>query len=228
VRRFLPRRQRLVRLRPPLWDYEVLARPETSDRASFEHIFGGAYELDLPREPRLIIDLGANVGYASVFFALRHPDAHVIAVEPVPANASLARHNVAAVGRVDVVEGGAWPRHARLALTDPGKGYWGMRVTEDDAGDVAAVTIPDLLERAGNDTIDLLKIDIEGAERQLFSGNTDWLANVGTLVLELHDRFVPGCRSALDEAVRRSGVGFDELRRGEDVVLTRKHAPARV
>jgi FkbM family methyltransferase len=210
----------VLKLTVPGSDYRVVARTHGSDRASFEHVFAGAYELELPAEPRLIVDLGANAGYASVFFALRYPTARVIAVEPVPENARLLRKNVARLGRVDVVEAAAWPRPARLALVDPGKGWWGMRVAEAPGGVVAAVTVAELLARAGADSIDVLKVDIEGAEQQLFSENTDWLARVRTLILELHDRFVPGCRAALDAAVRRSGVRFYEAQRGEDVLLS--------
>jgi FkbM family methyltransferase len=217
--RLLRRRERLVELRVPGFDHTVWARPEGSDRASFEHVFDGAYDLDLSEEPRLIVDLGANAGYAAVFFALCYPTARILAVEPVPANAAILRRNAAPFERLDVVEAAAWPHPARLALVDPGKGYWGIRVAPDATGKVTAVTIPELLVRAGRDTIDLLKIDIEGAERQLFGQHTEWLTQVRVLVVELHDRFVPGCRAALAAAVRRSGVHFEEEQRGTDVIL---------
>ena len=198
------------------------ARPDTSDLAAFRQVFGGGYDFALPAQPRLILDLGANVGYASVYFALRHPTARVIAVEPEPSNVVLLRRNVAALPRVDVVEGAAWPRSGRVSLHDPGKGQWGMRVEAAvEAGNVHAVTIAELLERVEADWVDLVKIDIEGSERELFSENTGWLERVGVLVVELHDRFRPGCRSALDDAIARSGVRFRELQSGEDVVLLR-------
>jgi len=216
------RAPKLVRLAVPGTQHSVLARVEGSDLAAFRHVFGGAYELELPQEPRLIFDLGANVGYASVYFALRHPGARVLAVEPVPANAALLRRNVASLPRVEVVEGAAWPRSGRLELADPGKGYWGMRVhAAGDGGAVRAVTIKELLADAGASRVDLIKIDIEGSELELFSENTEWVAGVGMLVLELHDRFRPGCREALDLALARSGVRFRELHRGEDVVFVR-------
>jgi FkbM family methyltransferase len=200
----------------------VWARSETSDLAAFRHVFGGAYDFELPAQPRLILDLGANVGYASVYLALRHPTARVIAVEPEPSNVVLLRRNVAALPRVDVVEGAAWPRSGRVSLQDPGKGQWGMRVQADgETGNVRAVTIAELLERVDVDWIDLVKIDIEGSERELFSENTGWLERVGVLVLELHDRFRPGCRGVLDDAIARSGVRFRELQQGEDVVFLR-------
>lgn len=224
MRRLLRRRPAVLELAVPGSDLRVVARPDGSDLASFEHVFAGAYDVELSNEPRLILDLGANAGYASVFFALRYPQARVLAVEPVPANAAIVRRNVAALEQVEVVEAAVWPRRTTVALHDPGKSYWGMRVFESESGDVQTVTMPELLERAGVDTIDLLKIDIEGAERELFSENTDWLARVRLLVLELHDRFVPGCRAALDEAIRRSGVRFEERSRGEDVLFIRSDA----
>ena len=97
-----------------------------------------------------------------------------------------------------------------------------MRVhSAGDGGAVRAVTVRELLESAGASRVDLIKIDIEGSELELFSENADWVASVGTLVLELHDRFRPGCREALDGALARSGVRFRELHRGEDVVFVR-------
>ena len=97
-----------------------------------------------------------------------------------------------------------------------------MRVhAAGDGGVVRAVTVKELLEHAGASRVDLVKIDIEGSELELFSENTDWVASVGMLVLELHDRFRPGCREALDRALARSGVHFRESHRGEDVVFVR-------
>jgi FkbM family methyltransferase len=215
------RRPPLVRLHVPGTEQSVYARPETSDLAAFRHVFGGAYDFDLPTEPRLVFDLGANVGYASVYFALRYPSARVLAVEPEPSNAALLRRNVAGLPRIEPIEAAAWPSPGRLALADPGKGYWGMRVETSQAGDVKAVTMRELLQRADADWVDLVKIDIEGSELELFSEEADWVNCVGALVLELHDRFRPGCRDALDQAFHRSGVRFREQHRGEDVLFVR-------
>jgi FkbM family methyltransferase len=214
----------LIELSVPQTTHTVYARPETSDLASFEGVFGDAWAVDLPTEPRLVFDLGANVGYTSVYFALRWPGARVVAVEPVPSNVALLRRNVSAFPQIDVVEGGAWPRPGRLAVEDAGKGYWGMRVREArDSGRVRAVTIPELMERAGADWIDFVKIDIEGSELELFSDETEWLGAVGALMLELHDRYRPGCRDAVERAIARSGVAFRALYQGGDVVLIRDH-----
>jgi len=222
LRSLVRRDPKLIVLDVPGFEYSVSARPGTSDAAAFEQVFGGAYALDLPVEPRLILDLGANVGYASVDLALRYPTARVVAVEPEPSNAALLRRNVAALGRVVVVEAAVWPRTGTVALEDPGKGKWGMRVRAGGpAGVVRAVTIPELLVDAGAEWADLVKIDIEGSELDLFSAETGWLTQVGALVIELHDRFRPGCENAVERAIVQSGVPFRKLRYGADVLYVR-------
>jgi FkbM family methyltransferase len=214
-------RERLVPIPVPDSDVSVYARTGTSDRASFEGVFNGEHEYALPTEARLILDLGANAGYAAVLYALRHPGAHVVAVEPEPSNVRLIRQNVKGLD-VDVVPAAVWPHAGEVALEDPGKGRWGFRVREEPGGRaVPAVTVPQLLERAGAAFADLVKIDIEGAELELFSEGTEWLDRVGVVAVELHDDFRPGCRAALDGALSRANVAFHEERMGVAVVLTR-------
>jgi hypothetical protein len=77
-----------------------------------------------------------------------------------------------------------------------------------------------LLGRSGFPRIDVLKVDIEGAELELFTGPTDWLASVDCVVVETHDRFRPGSDAAVREAL---AADFVELpRSGENLVFRRK------
>ena len=200
-------RDELVELAPEGVDRTVLARVGTSDLAAFEEVFAGTFVVDLPWEPSVIFDLGANVGYASVLLSHSHPDARIVAVEPEPSNVRILRRNVEGLP-VDVVAGAVWPRPGTLALHDPGKGRWGFRVHEG-GGDVAAVTVPELMERAETDFVDLVKLDVEGAELELFSGDTAWLDQVGALTIELHDRYAPGCRAAVEAALERASGEFE-------------------
>jgi FkbM family methyltransferase len=224
-----PAEDTLVTLTSPSWRVPVVARSGTSDLAAFRYVSAGAYELELPHPPRLIIDLGANVGFASVDFASRYPGSTVLAVEPHPDNVTLLRRNVRSLSQVDVIEGAAWPHPGQLVLEDPGKGFWGFRVSEPsgEGGAVPAVTIPQLLARAGAESIDLLKVDIEGSEVELFSEDTEWLGHVRVVAIELHDRFRPGCRAAVDAALWRTGATFHEQSRDELTVFSRADVVAR-
>ena len=119
----------------------------------------------------------------------------------------LAWLNAPLVSRlVQVVEGAVWWEPTTLALDDHGDKS-GIQVRAGEGGGVRALTIPEL---AGKQKIDILKLDVEGAEKELFEHDPAWLANVGVLMIELHDRFKPGCSKALYSALVRHD--FRELR----------------
>jgi hypothetical protein len=68
------------------------------------------------------------------------------------------------------------------------------------------------------DYIDILKVDIEGAEKEIFSGSPSWINHVGVLIVELHDRLKAGCSRSFFNATN----SFDhEWYQYENVVLAR-------
>jgi hypothetical protein len=83
---------------------------------------------------------------------------------------------------------------------------------------VTAVTLTDVMRDHGLEKIDLLKLDIEGCEKEIFENSDPWIENVQAICLELHDRFKAGCSRAFYKAVDDFPI---ELRRGEDVLVTR-------
>jgi FkbM family methyltransferase len=174
-------------------DFPVRARPQTSDIFAFYQIlvFDEYRCLSKLRSPRLIVDLGANVGYSSAYFLSQFKTCSVIAVEPDPANFAELQKNVAPYGsRVTTHQAAVWPRRERLDLDYEGQGAeWAVRVKPSADGAVETVTIPELLRRSHHDRISLLKIDIEGAEIELFkSGTEEWLDKVDNIVIELHGK----------------------------------------
>ncbi len=171
--------------------FPVQARPRTSDIGVFAQIFFfNEYRcLAGLRNPELILDLGANVGYSSAYFLSRFKDCSVIAVEPDPANFVELQKNLAPFGgRVKTVQAAVWPHSGRMDLEHPGEGEeWGVRVRPSEKGAVRAVSIPELLAFAPQGRISLLKVDIEGSEIDLFrSDYEDWLHRVDNIVIEIH------------------------------------------
>jgi FkbM family methyltransferase len=202
-------------------------RPRTSDRYVFEQIFlDDDYALHTDLRPRFIIDGGANIGYASIYFANRYPDADIVAIEPNSANFAILCENVRKYPRIQPLRAGIWNKRGILAVDDS-LGSWGgtvsevFRKTENNSTDFAdALTLDDIRIRSGNERIDLLKLDIEGAERELFLAPCrSWLALTNVIIIELHDRIKPGCSEALEHAIR--GDHFVRSNRGENVVLVR-------
>jgi FkbM family methyltransferase len=182
----------------------------SSDEHVFDQLFvWREYSLvgDRLADQRVILDLGANVGYASAYFATRYPDARILAVEPDPANYQRCVKNLAPYGnRVRILQGAVWSRCARLALSRGSYGdgrEWATQVTEAAAvsdADVDAWDIPRLIDILQEKSVDLVKIDIEGSEAELFSSNTArWLPRVRNICIELHDE---RCREIFFRALR--------------------------
>ncbi len=153
----------------------------------------------------VVVDVGANIGFTSLYFASRYGARLVVAVEPDPDNATLLRRNLAQNGiEAVVLESAVGPddRVARFArTTDSNLG----RVA--DAGiAVEMLSMASILERIGDAEIDMLKIDIEGGEGALFdAADLSWLRRVRAMMIEFHPEVVD--RAAIVEII--TGYGFD-------------------
>jgi FkbM family methyltransferase len=158
--------------------------------------------------PEFVIDAGAHVGCSAMYFALRYPRARIIAVEAERRNFEMLRNNMRNLQNVSCVNAAVWGSHASLTLSGPAEDSWAFRVESAGAGgpggtyEVPCVTIDDLLALSANGGIDLLKLDIEGAELDVFSADcSQWLSRTRAIMIELHDRFQPGCTEAFERAI---------------------------
>jgi len=176
----------------------IVLRHGTTDPDVFWQIFvEQQYEFPWapPKRVDLVVDAGANAGYSTLFLLRHYPDARVVAVEPDPDNAALARRNVAAYGdRCAVVTAALWDEDgvAQLLRGVPGdRTEWGREVQPlaADAEDVVeALTLPSLLQRVGAPLPDVVKMDIEGAELRVLrcAANRDLLKSAEIVAIELH------------------------------------------
>ena len=199
--------------------HPVVARFGSSDLEVFHQIFVQQEYSCVTNSTDIcaVLDLGANVGYSSAWFAAEFPDAVVVAVEPDPANAILARRNLLPFGnRVTVIEAAAWTANVELVLDRSFRDgrEWAVTVRHARAGELSGVkafTIPSLMKLSGISRIDILKMDVEGAEERLFrQGAEAWLPSVRNLLVELHDEV---CEAACRHALAPFGVGA--MRSGE-------------
>jgi FkbM family methyltransferase len=106
---------------------------------------------------------------------------------------------------VTLLQTALWPRPGRLIISDHYHQAWADSVkepTDQTVGDVRAISVNDIFGKLGVDRIDLLKLDIQGSERELFSADSiTWLDRVGFIVAELHDRLRAGCAKAFYSAL---------------------------
>ncbi|HQP09810.1 MAG TPA: FkbM family methyltransferase, partial [Candidatus Omnitrophota bacterium] len=180
-------------------------------------------------DPRAIIDCGADIGSTARYYLRRYPRAHLIAIEPDPQSFALLQKNLAFYReRVDLFNKAVWPDRAEVALEYKGyrgKSSWKTFVRDAREQDerVTTVTIGDIVRQFGLQSIDILKINIEGSERFLFSENyRSWLDITKNIVIDLHDRFWPGCSDIFFRAL--SDYNY-ELERRNNIALCRNISP---
>ncbi|HEY8519435.1 MAG TPA: FkbM family methyltransferase [Gammaproteobacteria bacterium] len=211
-----------MQLELPGIPHPVLVRAGGKDIHCFWQVFGnGDCEVDLPEAPRTIVDGGAHIGLASIYLANKYPNATIVALEPDEANYRLAQRNLRHYPQVHLVRGGLWHRDALLTIDNPEAESWAFRVREvrDAAeGGIVGRSLDSLLEELGLPHADLVKLDIEGAEAEIFArGAPRWLHRVTGLIIELHGR---RAEAAVHRATRR--LGLARSRRGEKVIFIRE------
>lgn len=131
--------------------------------------------------PRTILDVGANIGELSIYFARRLPEARVIAFEPAPENLAQFRANLALqdppLANLELMTEAVSDRTGSIAFT---VGASDLNTTMVEANlqrlkagrqvsvvEVPTDTLDNLCARLGVDGIDFLKIDTEGGEPRL-------------------------------------------------------------
>jgi len=136
----------------------------------------------------VVVDLGANIGITSLFLADLYEPSRLICVEPSTDNCALLRKNLSGLRQnVDIVHG-AISNETGLVTFDNTAETWGGRISNSGER-VPSLTMMDLVEHYNLERIDILKIDIEGAERLLFQSNLNWLKRVNNIAIEIHDGF---------------------------------------
>ena len=195
IREFRP----VIRVRLLLLDTTVYVRAGTSDYDVLKQIFIEHQYKPLDHLPgvRTIIDCGANVGYSSIYFLERFPDARIVAVEPDPDNVVLCRLNLAPYGdRALVLASALWSHSETLGIQRGVYGdgrEWATQVRplalsrDNSLGEIEGTDVPALLSLCDDGQADIMKIDIERAESVVFQGPAEWLKNIGNIAIELHD-----------------------------------------
>jgi FkbM family methyltransferase len=142
----------------------------------------------------LIIDCGANIGASVTWFSARYPEAHIIAIEPAAENFALLRRNCAGLD-VDLRLAGISSTDGRAFLDNSGGSHMGFRTTYEHRGtEVDLISVGSLLASKPSTAYApfLLKVDIEGAEKDLFDRDTDPINRFPLIILEPHDWLMPG------------------------------------
>jgi FkbM family methyltransferase len=198
----------VVKLIVPFLPHPVYLRHELGDLLILREAFSDRVhhnEFLMRREVRVVVDAGASIGLAAILFANLFPAAHIVCLEPHPVNFELLRMNTAPYPNIIPVWAGVWNSHAPLRILNadgPTYGYRTAVAVEGSDGSIPGMSVPELIESIGEDRISLLKVDIEGAESEVFSeGTTSWLSKVDAIMIELHEHLSPGCSQSFYRAL---------------------------
>ncbi|HEY6412363.1 MAG TPA: FkbM family methyltransferase [Edaphobacter sp.] len=159
---------------------------------SYQQILAGG------RKP-LIVDCGSNIGSSVLWFTVRYPEAHVLAVEPAPDNFAFLTKNCAGLD-VDLRQAGISGTNGISHLVDCGMGGSTYQTSAEGNGpEIAMLAIGPLLTEklASNYVPFILKIDVEGAESTLFDGDCSALNQFPLIIMEPHDWLLPGQHSSV-------------------------------
>lgn len=213
--------EELVEYKLPNYPHPLFLRTGSSDEPTFRQVFMNIrYEIDLPFTPKTIIDGGSNIGYASVFYGQKFPNAQILAIEPDDSNFNMVQKNTQNYTNITCLQSAIWGKTTYLKIKNPNTEKWAFEVieaTHNEDGSFKAFSISDLIEKMGWDSVDFLKLDIEGSEMNVFqSGYESWLPKTKLLIIELHERMQPGCTQVFENAMAR--YNFKKSISGENLV----------
>lgn len=172
----------------------------------FQIFLAEEYKLPFRLSPDFIVDCGANIGLSAVYYAHTFPNAKIIAIEPDKKNFNFLLKNTAPYKNVTCLNKAVWSHTTHMEMVDLGTGNWSLQTSEvvlPGSNTIEAIGISQILKDYGQQTIDILKIDIEGAEKTLFTHNySEWLSKTKVIAIELHD--------SIDDAI--TGIFYNALK----------------
>lgn len=203
---------------------QYFLRTSGSDAAVFHEIYLKGEYASLLRllalnkiKVRTVADIGANIGLAGRYFYRHLQPERMICLEPFAANAAVCQKNLEGCKGVALLNKAVWRTtvaalHLHRHFRDGQD--WSIAASESDGslrvGKAEAITLHQLMQLPGFESIDLLKVDIEGGEQEIFApdADTSFLENVKVVCVELHMEMIGYER--IFETFRRHGFVLTE------------------
>jgi FkbM family methyltransferase len=170
-------------------------------------IFGeDLYYVELPKKDPLIFDVGAHIGLATLYFNMLYPKAKIVAVEPHPKAIEVLRRNIELnrLEDVEVVEAAIAGEEGKRSFFVDVDGEW-LSSSSFAAGAwngaqkntemvVKTILLGDLIE----DRVDLLKLDVEGAEEEVLMSLGEKLRKIDRILFEYHPQKKGSAKKIVD------------------------------
>jgi FkbM family methyltransferase len=200
----------------------IYLRNNSTDYNTFSQIFySEEYNFSFVGAPKVIVDCGANIGLSAVYFKNRFPDAKIIAIEPDNGNFEFLLKNTECYPDIICIKAGIWSFSTNLEIVDLNVGEWGYMVKPVEfstESTIEGISLKEIIESYNLEYIDILKVDIEGSEKELFeAGQDEWLPYINTLIVETHDRFKKGTAKSIFKALIKYDFNFST--KGENLLF---------
>ena len=181
--------------------HDIFYRPGTSDPLAINQVLlrrGGKaeYYLPLALEPKVILDIGSNIGTSVLFFHEQFPSAKIYGFEPHPETFRILQANVGSIPSVEVFNYALGATDARISVAFDGIDFSGFVAKPGSANPRGAATTTDcevkhageVMKNLGLTRADLIKIDCEGAEYDVLTAlPEEMLRECKWIVGEMHD-----------------------------------------
>lgn len=168
-----------------------------------EHDYSLPYTID---KPQFIIDAGANIGLTALLFNQQYPLAKILAIEPENSNFKILLKNTESIRSIIPLQKGLWSKDVNLVIKNPENEKWSFitnEVENNEPHDIIGISVDSLLKEFEIETIDIFKIDIEGAEKEIFSKNIEnWIKKTKWIVIEIHGE---ECKFVFENAMKTYG-----------------------
>jgi FkbM family methyltransferase len=205
---------------------QVFGRNEYAigDRHLEERIWTRYSDIVKARQTPVVVDAGANIGLASLWFANQYPKAKIVCIEPDPDNFRILKENLAASDAFVTLNAAAGSLPGSVSLVGANKGWATQTVRGEESGQIPVITINDALRSVPEGVPLIVKIDIEGFESDLFEANLEWLDLTFAVFIEPHDWLMPNRDTSRSFQKAFGDRDYSIFLRGENLMYVRRNS----
>jgi FkbM family methyltransferase len=201
-----------ISITTPLFEKKVVLRMNNSDLVIFLGTFlHGDSWLENRFEPKTILDLGANIGITALQFIRQFPQATIIAVEPNDDSFRVLQHNIGGQNNIRAVKKVIQSQKGYCKIDNPSDLAMAFRFEKANSTEgevIEGTTVEALLEEARAEPPVLVKMDIEGAERDIFLSQCGWMKEVDAILVEPHG---PGTGNIVTKKLKNNGYIVEQI-----------------
>ncbi len=190
----------------------------------YEEILNHYATISSQEKKPLIIDCGSNIGASTYYFQNTYNLSKIISIEADSENFKLLSKNIEhdqVVKKLNAVSS----QNEKYAINNKTNDPRALSFSASENGNINSVTINEILKLYPNDKYNpfLIKIDIEGGEKNLFEKNVEWIEKFKIIIIEPHDWMYPNKYLFKNFLEKISLLDRDFIILNENIVSIRKN-----